>query len=170
MQIFLLVPKFIPEVTPDWVALVYYTPFIVIFQIGWASTQVSHLSVIPNLTPIERERTQLNSFRYGGTVLSSIAVYGIAFAFLQSSDSINLGWEDRYIFNRLAIIVICVGSVFSFVFHFFVPEETELGPLGIVANVNYDDEDIEENQNDHLIENEGTPLLTENGEEVILIT
>jgi len=141
--IFTPVPKFIPEVTPDWVALVYYTPFIVIFQIGWASTQVSHLSVIPNLTPIERERTQLNSFRYGGTVLSSIAVYAIAFAFLQSSDSINLGWEDRKIFNRLAIIVICLGTAFSFIFHFFVPEETDQGPLGSVANVNYDDEDIE---------------------------
>ena len=124
------------------------------------------MSVIPNLTPIERERTQLNSFRYGGTVLSSIAVYGIAFAFLQSSDSTDLGWEDRKIFNRLAIIVICVGSAFSFIFHFFVPEESDLEPLGSTANVNYEDEDIEENQVNHRIENEGTPLLTENSEEV----
>jgi len=47
--------------------MVYYIPFIVIFQIGWASTQVSHLSIIPNLTYKENERTKLNSYRYGFT-------------------------------------------------------------------------------------------------------
>ena len=49
--------------------MVYYIPFIVIFQIGWASTQVSHLSIIPNLTYKENERTKLNSYRYGFTGL-----------------------------------------------------------------------------------------------------
>ena len=43
-------PSYTPDVTPNFVPLIYYTPFIVIFQIGWASTQVSHLSIIPNLT------------------------------------------------------------------------------------------------------------------------
>lgn len=48
--IFTPLPNYTPDVTPQWVSLIYYTPFIVIFQIGWASTQVSHLSIIPNLT------------------------------------------------------------------------------------------------------------------------
>ena len=43
-------PNYNPDTTPEWVALIYYIPFIVIFQVGWASTQVSHLSIIPNLT------------------------------------------------------------------------------------------------------------------------
>ena len=60
-------PSYSPQVTPDYVAMVYYIPFIVIFQIGWASTQVSHLSIIPNLTYKENERTKLNSYRYGFT-------------------------------------------------------------------------------------------------------
>ena len=43
-------PDYTPEVTPEFVPMIYYTPFIIIFQIGWAATQVSHLSIIPNLT------------------------------------------------------------------------------------------------------------------------
>ena len=48
--IFTQPPHYNPDTTPEWVALIYYIPFIVIFQVGWASTQVSHLSIIPNLT------------------------------------------------------------------------------------------------------------------------
>ena len=48
--IFTQPPNYNPDTTPEWVALIYYIPFIVIFQVGWASTQVSHLSIIPNLT------------------------------------------------------------------------------------------------------------------------
>ena len=48
--IFTQPPNYNPDTTPEWVALIYYIPFIVIFQVGWASTQVSHLSIIPTLT------------------------------------------------------------------------------------------------------------------------
>lgn len=42
---------------------VYYAALIIIFQLGWASTQVSHLSLIPDLTPIPHERVELNALR-----------------------------------------------------------------------------------------------------------
>lgn len=148
--IFTPVPQYIPDVTPEWVALVYYTPFIVIFQIGWASTQVSHLSVIPNLTAHAAERTQLNSFRYAGTVLSSIAVYGIAFGFLESSDTDTLGWDDRYSFQYLAIIVISMGSMFSLMFHLLVPEAAEIIDEGTGSRTD---------DGDNVSGNEGTPLI-----------
>lgn len=41
----------------------YYTPFVVIFQFGWASTQISHLALIPELTSDEHEKTSLNAIR-----------------------------------------------------------------------------------------------------------
>ena len=41
----------------------YFVPFIMIFQIGWASTQISHLALIPELTADENERVGLNSIR-----------------------------------------------------------------------------------------------------------
>ena len=47
----------------NWALFLYYAPFVVIFQFGWASTQISHLSLIPELTPNESERVQLNAIR-----------------------------------------------------------------------------------------------------------
>ena len=46
-----------------WAQFLYYSPFVVIFQIGWASTQISHLSLIPELTPNNGERVELNAIR-----------------------------------------------------------------------------------------------------------
>lgn len=52
------------ENAPEWARFYYYAPFVVIFQFGWASTQISHLSLIPQLTVIENERVSLNAIRY----------------------------------------------------------------------------------------------------------
>ena len=48
----------------DWAKFIYYAPFVAIFQIGWASTQISHLSLIPSLTPNTSEKVELNAIRY----------------------------------------------------------------------------------------------------------
>lgn len=44
--------------------LVYYAAFVVIFQFGWAAVQISHLSLIADLTPKDQERIQLTAIRY----------------------------------------------------------------------------------------------------------
>jgi len=36
---------------------------IAVFQFGWAATQVSHLALIPQLTAVDSERTELSAFR-----------------------------------------------------------------------------------------------------------
>ena len=46
-----------------WAQFFYYVPFVVIFQFGWASTQISHLSLIPELTVNANERVELNALR-----------------------------------------------------------------------------------------------------------
>ena len=43
--------------------IVWYAVFIAIFQFGWASVQISHLSLIPELTDDESERVGLNAIR-----------------------------------------------------------------------------------------------------------
>ena len=43
--------------------MVYYSAFIIIFQFGWAAVQISHLSMIPDLTSCENEYTLLTSIR-----------------------------------------------------------------------------------------------------------
>lgn len=49
--------------TPEWVALLYYGPFIVIFQFGWAATQIAHLSLIPELVTNDHEKVELTALR-----------------------------------------------------------------------------------------------------------
>ena len=43
--------------------LFYYSAFVVLFQFGWAATQISHLAMIPDLTPCKDERTGITSYR-----------------------------------------------------------------------------------------------------------
>lgn len=49
--------------TPQWASLVYFIPFIVIFQFGWAATQISHLSLIPELVSCQYAKVELTAFR-----------------------------------------------------------------------------------------------------------
>ncbi|CAB1324296.1 unnamed protein product, partial [Coregonus sp. 'balchen'] len=48
--------------TPQWVGLTYFTPFIIIFQFGWAATQISHLSLIPELVSSEHAKVELTAY------------------------------------------------------------------------------------------------------------
>lgn len=46
------------------IKVVYFAFPIIIFQFGWASVQISHLSLIPELTSDKNERVGLNAIRY----------------------------------------------------------------------------------------------------------
>ncbi|XP_029819758.1 major facilitator superfamily domain-containing protein 12 [Manacus vitellinus] len=70
------------EGTPQWAAFIYYLPFIVIFQFGWAATQVSHLALIPELVSSDHEKVELTAFRYAFTVMANITVYGLTWLLL----------------------------------------------------------------------------------------
>ena len=48
----------------QWAQLIYYSAFVVTFQFGWAATQISHLSMIPDITPCANERTGLTAIRW----------------------------------------------------------------------------------------------------------
>ena len=50
--------------TPLAWTVVYFSVPIIIFQSGWAAVQISHLSLIPELTSNKDERVGLNSIRY----------------------------------------------------------------------------------------------------------
>ncbi|XP_051827935.1 major facilitator superfamily domain-containing protein 12 isoform X2 [Antechinus flavipes] len=113
--------------TPEWAALVYYAPFIVIFQFGWAATQISHLSLIPELVTNDHEKVELTAFRYAFTVVANIAVYGAAWLLLHfqgshsevpdSGPGDQLGLQDVPVFRNLSLMVVGVGAVFSLLFH-----------------------------------------------------
>nr|XP_023417757.1 major facilitator superfamily domain-containing protein 12 [Cavia porcellus] len=114
--------------TPEWAALLYYGPFIVVFQFGWAATQIAHLSLIPELVTSDHEKVELTALRYAFTVAANIAVYGAAWLLLhlQASHSGHpedvalgdqLGVQDVPVFRNLSLAVVGVGAVFSLLFH-----------------------------------------------------
>nr|XP_006814602.1 PREDICTED: major facilitator superfamily domain-containing protein 12-like [Saccoglossus kowalevskii] len=111
--------------SPDWARFIYYAPFVAIFQFGWASTQISHLALIPELSPNESTRVELNAIRYAFTVIANIFVYGLTWFLLDLfSGSIpandteqSLSPDDIPTFTKLSAIVIGTGIVFSSIFH-----------------------------------------------------
>ncbi|XP_077079090.1 major facilitator superfamily domain-containing protein 12 [Siphateles boraxobius] len=113
------------ESTPQTTTLIYFIPFIIIFQFGWAATQISHLSLIPELVTCEHAKVELTSYRYAFTVVANIVVFAVAwllfhFQSQQSEDpsiSQNLSWFDVPTFRYLALIVWAIGSVTSIIFH-----------------------------------------------------
>ena len=69
----------------EMTVVIYYSAFVVLFQFGWATVQISHLSMIPDITSDENSRMALTSVRYAATVGSNILVYCIAWLLLETS-------------------------------------------------------------------------------------
>ncbi|NXM89264.1 MFS12 protein, partial [Oenanthe oenanthe] len=116
------------ESTPQWAAFIYYLPFIVIFQFGWAATQVSHLALIPELVSSVHGKVELTAFRYAFTVMANITVYGLTWLLLnfqmdQPDHMEHLGPQDIHVFRNLALIVVGLGAVFSLIFHLGTKEK-----------------------------------------------
>ncbi|KAM4810171.1 major facilitator superfamily domain-containing protein 12 [Rhinophrynus dorsalis] len=118
------------ENTPQWVGLIYFIPFIVIFQFGWAATQISHLSLIPELAKNDHDKVELTAFRYAFTVMANIAVYAVAWLLLhfqvgedRPDNMDHLSKQDIPIFRTLALIVVGLGALFSVCFHIGTKEK-----------------------------------------------
>ncbi|KAF4521832.1 hypothetical protein B566_EDAN003706 [Ephemera danica] len=122
---FIFLPCIQCENSHKWAQLIYYSAFIVIFQFGWASTQISHLSLIPHLSPHDDERTHLTAIRYSFTVMSNILVYVITWAVLHISSRKGegeIGPEDQFKFQYIVLAGLAVGTASSILFHTGVPE------------------------------------------------
>lgn len=101
--------------------LVYYAAFVIIFQFGWASTQISHLAAIPDLAGDQNERTGLTAIRYAMTVLSNILVYLIAWVLFNGDRNEDMiSPDDAATFRILMLVCISVGSAASLGYHFNV--------------------------------------------------
>ncbi|XP_039623072.1 major facilitator superfamily domain-containing protein 12a isoform X2 [Polypterus senegalus] len=129
--------------TPPWVGLVYFIPFIIIFQFGWAATQISHLSLIPELVHSDHDKVELTAYRYAFTVFANIMVYAVAWLLFHfEAGQINdpslgdsLGSVDIPVFRNLALSVVGIGAIFSLLFHIGTKEngpdfETEPSIVG----------------------------------------
>ncbi|XP_070687700.1 major facilitator superfamily domain containing 12b [Pempheris klunzingeri] len=118
--------------TPQWAQIIYFSPFIIIFQLGWAATQISHLSLIPELVSSDSDKVELTAFRYAFTVVANITVYAAAWLLFhfQAEHSVDpfvtdsLGQADVPLFRTLALAMLGTGALFSLIFHVGTKEHT----------------------------------------------
>ncbi|GMT35144.1 hypothetical protein PFISCL1PPCAC_26441 [Pristionchus fissidentatus] len=99
------------ETTNEWWHVAWFIPFIALFQFGWASVQISHLALIPDLSHVDSTRRTMNSLRYGGTVLANLAVFGLLLYLLGncSSSEQMIDAHDLGHFRLAGFIVVGVG-------------------------------------------------------------
>ncbi|XP_065560342.1 major facilitator superfamily domain-containing protein 12-like isoform X2 [Artemia franciscana] len=127
--------------------LAFLVPLVIVFQIGWAATQISHLALIPELTPVEAERDELNIIRFAFDLVSDMLVYIVAWlvlsrhkiegtsvlpapvnlpitsVFNSTSESLHLiDPSDASSFMTIVSIVTTIGIFFTIIFHFGTPE------------------------------------------------
>ena len=65
----------------DSIKIVYFVFFSSIFGIGWASTQIAHMSLVPSLTCSIQRRDMLNGKRNTFTFVANLLVLGLALFF-----------------------------------------------------------------------------------------
>ncbi|KAJ8736309.1 hypothetical protein PYW08_006965 [Mythimna loreyi] len=104
----------------EWWMPVYYSILIVIFQIGWAVVQISHLAMIPAISDNLQVRADLTSIRYMASVTSSLAVYLITWVVLRASNySTFIRPTDDYKFRDVSLIISGIGILSFLVFQIF---------------------------------------------------
>ncbi|XP_076272380.1 major facilitator superfamily domain-containing protein 12-like [Rhynchophorus ferrugineus] len=125
---FIFSPCVTCENAPRWSQMFYYSMFIIIFQFGWAAVQISHLSLIPEISPNEHDRTKLTAIRYAFTVTSNVVVYVVTWAVLHLSgnDNNKIGWNDAAKFQHIVWGVMAFGTICSILFHVLVKEHEVL--------------------------------------------
>ncbi|TYG56089.1 hypothetical protein ES288_D08G035700v1 [Gossypium darwinii] len=98
------------------VETVSYSTFAAIFNVGWAATQVSHMSMVSCITLNSTSRVVLASCRNAFTMVANLSLYGIAFiVFEVIRAETRADIENQY--RWIAYLSIFIGCCFVGVFH-----------------------------------------------------
>lgn len=93
-----------------------YSIFAAIFNIGWAATQVSHMSMVNCMTLNPTSRVVLASCRNAFTMVANLSLYAVALVVFHLGSSKTHGdIEDQY--RRIAFSSIFIGCCFVVIFH-----------------------------------------------------
>ncbi|XP_054717075.1 major facilitator superfamily domain-containing protein 12-like [Uloborus diversus] len=113
----------------EYALMMMLIPLVIIFQVGWAAVQVSHLSLIPVITPHEGERDFLNVLRYAFDIASDIGTYVVVWCVIdltkeptQTFHTVTGEYANK--FMLIVLLIIGIGTFFSMVFHIGVKENT----------------------------------------------
>ncbi|CAN6199574.1 unnamed protein product [Urochloa humidicola] len=95
-----------------------YSTFASIFNVGWAVTQVAHMSMVNCMTSNPTSRVSLVSCRNAFTMVANLSLYGIALLIFTLLQSVSVIIQYRWI----AYVSISIGSCFVIVFLFGTKE------------------------------------------------
>ncbi|CAH1115973.1 unnamed protein product [Phaedon cochleariae] len=105
-------------VTFSMAVFVYYMLAITLFQVGWAMVQISHLSIIPEISTSHTHSSELTAIRYTASVCCSISVYLITLIILGNDGETEvIGPSDFYKFKEIALIITFIGLLSSMLFY-----------------------------------------------------
>ena len=68
------------------VILNYYLIFAILWNFSWATIQISHLAMIPEITSVEQNRMKLSTVRNAATVVSNLSTYAIFLLLIKTSN------------------------------------------------------------------------------------
>ncbi|CAL2049957.1 unnamed protein product [Caenorhabditis brenneri] len=104
--------------TSEWLEVLWFVPFIMVFQFGWASVQISHLALIPELSSVPSSRATMNSLRYAFTVIANLSVFFVLTWLLSESIGHSaIGPWDLGHFRMAGLLAVVLGISVSFVFY-----------------------------------------------------
>ncbi|MFH4975705.1 hypothetical protein AB6A40_002414 [Gnathostoma spinigerum] len=109
--------------TAEWLMFFWHVPFIVLFQFGWASVQVSHLALIPELSQSNHCRSSMSSLRFGSTVVANLTVFGVLTVMLRSTDQGGgISPQDITHFSMASLVIVGVGVFVTIIFYVVIRE------------------------------------------------
>ena len=111
------VPELINSSAPDWSLLLYYCVAASLFNVGWAAVQVSHMSMVPELSKSEHTRVVLNSARYSESVIANVSVFGILALWSE------LVSETVRQYTYVSYTTLAIGLACSFLFLYGIREK-----------------------------------------------
>jgi len=94
----------------------YYSFFIIVFQFGWACSQIGHLSMLNELTAKEGERVALNAYRHAWSIVANIFVYAVTWLLLDNHSN-EKNHMNEGVFRALNHVILITGSITSLIFH-----------------------------------------------------
>ncbi|XP_075680097.1 major facilitator superfamily domain-containing protein 12-like [Dermatophagoides pteronyssinus] len=106
--------------------LLYLITFFAIFisQIGWTMTQLTHLSLINQLSSNSSDRIWLTSLRQAASIYSSLVVYILFWFTLAKTDEYHLTLNDINVFANNAFLITIFGLIHCCVFLLTIQEKS----------------------------------------------
>ncbi|KAI6176405.1 hypothetical protein M3Y97_00794500 [Aphelenchoides bicaudatus] len=110
----------------SWLRVLWFIPFIMIFQFGWAATQIAHLALIPELSTDPGKRGSMNSCRNAFTVVANLTIYLTFFFLLKKSEDAQIVPDDLVYFQVVGFGTVALGLSVTGLFYFFVKEPLQI--------------------------------------------